>query len=59
MLPPGLDVFFSPLAPANAFDVLSSSLNKPLLVCVTVGFAVVAVVASHFVRRKRLMTMWR
>ncbi len=54
----GLDLFFSRSTPANAFDVLSSNFNKPLLAALTLGLTLVTAITKQFVVRKRLMARW-
>jgi hypothetical protein len=53
-----LDLFFTRATPANAFDVLSSNFNKPLLAALTLALTLVTVIAKQFVVRKRLMARW-
>ena len=55
---PGLDMYFSRVTPANAFDVLSSNFNRPLLVSLTFALVTVTLIARHFVARKKLKARW-
>jgi hypothetical protein len=51
-------MFFSRVAPANAFDVLSSNFNRPLLATLTFALVSVTMIARHFVARKKLKARW-
>ena len=51
-------MYFSRVTPANAFDVLSSNFNRPLLVSLTFALVTVTLIARHFVARKKLKARW-
>ncbi|KEG15448.1 hypothetical protein DQ04_00071160 [Trypanosoma grayi] len=55
----GLDLFYVRASSGKAFDLLNSDFNKDLLIMLTCGLGVLAVVARYFVMRKGLNLLWR
>jgi len=54
----GVDIFFTQVAPAGTFDVLSSSFNKFQLVATIIALTLGIVVTRPMVARKVLKEAW-
>ncbi|CAJ1992779.1 Alpha/beta hydrolase family [Leishmania donovani] len=55
----GLDLFYVRSSSGKPFDLLNSDFNKPLLITLVCGFAVLSVMARYFVNRKALNSAWQ
>ncbi|KAK7197100.1 hypothetical protein NESM_000655000 [Novymonas esmeraldas] len=55
----GLDLFYVRSSSGKPFDLLNSDFNKPLLVSLVCGFALLSIIARYFVNRKMLNAVWQ
>ncbi|XQJ30743.1 Protein of unknown function (DUF1620), putative [Leishmania guyanensis] len=55
----GLDLFYVRSSSGKPFDLLNSDFNKPLLITLVCGFAVLSVLVRYFVNRKVLNSAWQ
>ena len=58
-VPAGLDLMVTPVVPVIAFDKLSSTFNKPVLVLIIVGLTAAVLVISRVFNNKLLSKRWQ